>query len=161
MTNKNNRGFWNALGEIAMDVVDGMAQAAEMSIKARKDKSESKVRYETNSTTARAYRQLIETTDVLTSREKEKLVRELASHLGVSMAGETTIIREVETPVATRTIIVSNEGWTENQVNSFDSCYMRYKDRSDVAEKIKLYGYTNKSLMEIQKRVQQYKSAGL
>jgi hypothetical protein len=104
MTNKNTKGFWNTLGEIAMDVVDGMAQAAAEAAKLKKDRSEMNVRYATNSTTARAYRQLIETTSNLTMTEKKALVKELATYLDVSVVKETTIIREVETPVATTII---------------------------------------------------------
>lgn len=167
------KGFFNKIGKIGSAIGDsiiaGLEAVAEMSEemrKQRKEDSELRVRLHTNNTTARAYRQLIETTDGLMTREKERLVKELADYLGVSMVKERLVNVEVD-----RQSIYTNRNeaeWTQSEIKAFDEIFSRERrlgtDYEDMASKIRRFGsYSlgDKSLMQVQQRVKHYREAGL
>lgn len=144
-----------------MGILEGMSEVAIRLYEQKKDDSEARVRRMTNIETSKAYRNLLDAMETLTSTEKEFVEEELRQMIGS--------VKKQETVVVEKPVIVSDnpdEGWETDEIEKFDYEYGYAKrlNKENIAQYIKReagYKLAEKSLVDIQKRVNYYKSIGL
>lgn len=154
-------GFFKALGEAIVVMGEAAKEAREAQNKARARH----LAIYTNQEVANDYEKLANDGYYLTTKQKEMIIDNLLESWGVKLTAEDLIRTnpEVAIAVATATTATTVAGtvWTNEEIQAFDNEYKLYRGDIDKMIRLKTSRLSKKSILDMKKRANEYKQAGI